>query len=71
MDRPFIATQEWCEKHLNVSNPGNQGAWDWALLADIAVVTTAHPYTIQENVRTLLAALSEDEILALEEDFDD
>ena len=62
IDRPQIATQEWCEEHLNVKNPGDNGAWDWALMADIAAVTTANPYTIQNIVEEFLAELSAEDI---------
>ena len=62
MDRPQIATQEWCEENLNTSNPGDQGKWDWALMADISVVTTASPYTIQNIVEELVTELSAEDV---------
>lgn len=66
-ERPLIATEEWCQEHLNVSNPGDTGAWDWALLADLAVVSTANPYTIQSIVEELVEKLSAEDILHPEE----
>jgi hypothetical protein len=63
-ERPRIATPEWCEENLNTSNPSDRGKWDWALMADIAVVTTASPYTIQNIVEELVTKLSADDVIS-------
>lgn len=66
-ERPLIATEEWCQEHLNVTNPGDSGTWDWALIADLSVISTASPYTIQSIVEELMEKLAAADILYPEE----
>lgn len=51
----------------STSSQRDGGKWDWALIADIAVVSTASPYTIQNIVEELVEKLAAADILHPEE----